>query len=755
MDLLKLINKLNKLKTTPKGVVADLYRLSSKSLSVAIFSALLVTIFLYNELGNGIIVWCISFILVLLYRLYTAYSYKKDPSKVTEEGWYNKFMISALVTAFIASLLGVAFFSYLDIYHQLFIVMTLLGLSAGAVLSLYSDCRLAMMYVTIILMPMIIELFWISDSLTFSIIPTILLLYYIVQIVMIFNAHNQRLKISELEEDQSLFQNIFNQASIAIFSFDKELNLTGTNSYFNIFFGHEAHEIEVINLANLQDERVSDLFSKALKEGAQNYTGPYHTLKGKDIWVDVDIFPFVGERDQTVGGIGIIKDKTNEKNALDQLKYNARHDELTDLFNRRGFEHSMLKLVQDEAHLENYSLLFYLDLNNFKGINDSLGHNVGDDVLITVANRLRYSLHEKAFISRFGGDEFIIAIPYVSSSKEEVLERAKTFTSKIQTILNDPFILDDLHLHIQASIGIIVIEPNYKNITELIRHADITMYQAKKRHDNVSYYDEALDKMQKELFVLQHDLAYAQENDQLDIFFQPVADIQNNTMISAEALIRWEHPSKGLMNPSEFITLAIKAGLIYKITWWILENVCQAIQRWKEEGLWHIQYISINVNAQQLVEQNFANTFLSILQKYEVETKEIIIEITERSLIDNFESTQSVINQLRQSGVRCAIDDFGVGYSSLSYLQKFSFHTLKIDKEFIKEIQYRPQALNLLQSILHIGREFNYNIIVEGVEHEKQKSLLLEMDKNLYYQGYLFAKPVNEREFEENFLKRD
>jgi diguanylate cyclase (GGDEF)-like protein len=500
---------------------------------------------------------------------------------------------------------------------------------------------------------------------------------------------------------------------------------------------------------------VTKFFFKALKEGAQNYTGPYHTLNNKDIWVDADIFPFVDQSDQTVGGICIIKDKTNEKNALDQLKHNARHDELTDLFNRRGFEHSMLKLVEDEAHHEKNSLLFYLDLNNFKGINDSLGHNVGDDVLITVANRLRYSLDEKAFISRFGGDEFVIAVPYVSPSKKEAEERAKIYTAEIQTILNDPFIIDDLHLQIQASIGIVLIEPDYQNITELIRHADITMYQAKKRQDNVSYYDEILDKIQKELFVLQHDLAYAQENDQLDIFFQPVADIQNNTMVSAEALIRWEHPTKGLMNPSEFISLAIKAGLIYKITWWILERVCQAIHRWKEEGLWNIQYISINVNAQQLVEQNFANTFLSTLQKNNVKTSEIIIEITERSLIDNFESTQSVINQLRQNGVRCAIDDFGVGYSSLFYLQRLSFHTLKIDKEFINEIQYKPQALNLLQSILHIGREFNYNIIVEGVEHEKQKRLLLEMDKNLYYQGYIFSKPVTEREFEEDFLKRD
>jgi EAL domain-containing protein (putative c-di-GMP-specific phosphodiesterase class I) len=297
-----------------------------------------------------------------------------------------------------------------------------------------------------------------------------------------------------------------------------------------------------------------------------------------------------------------------------------------------------------------------------------------------------------------------------------------------------------------------MIEPKYQNIEEIIRHADITMYHAKNSNGNISYYNVELDKKQKELFGLQHDLAYAVDKNQFDLFYQPIVTIKDEKLYSAEALIRWNHPEKGLLTPDAFIPLAIKAGLLSKITWWVLDEVCQHIAEWKKFGLWSLEYVSINVNAQQLIENNFADEFLKKLELYGLETKDIVVEITERSLIDNFDSTQNVINSLREHGVRCAIDDFGVGYSSLSYLKKLSFHTLKIDREFIKDIESNPKELLLVSTILDIGRQFNYNIVIEGVEDKKQKDLLLGLDEGLSYQGYYFSKALHADEFREKFL---
>ena len=331
-------------------------------------------------------------------------------------------------------------------------------------------------------------------------------------------------------------------------------------------------------------------------------------------------------------------------------------------------------------------------------------------------------------------------------------DKAKGYSREIQELFIEPFIIKEMHLHIRLSIGIVLMEPGYANTDEIIRHADLSMYQAKIANNHVSYYDSSLDKQQKELFLLQHDLAYAVKKDQLDLYFQPIVTIKKEKIHSAEALIRWKHPEKGLLSPKEFIPLAIKAGLLTQVTWWVLDRVCQHISQWKKEGQWKLKYVSINVNARQFVENNFAIEFLQKLEEYGLETKDIMIEITERSLIDNFDNTQDVINSLREKGIKCAIDDFGIGYSSLSYLKKLSFNTLKIDKAFIKDIVSNPKELQLVSTILNIGRQFNYNIVIEGIEDKEQKELLLTLDDKLRYQGYHFSKPLHAEEFTQQFL---
>ena len=747
----KILDKFKELETLNTSMVNALYSITRRNVYIMIGLTSLTTLLLYPVLSYKIIYWAFFVFILLIARFYSTYVYSVNRDKYSLNQWYRIYLFFAFTTALSYSLLSFLFINQVDFYYQLLIVTILLGLSSGAVTSLSIDFRLAIVYLAIILFPLMVTIAMSNTTVNYVLILA-LFLYFIAQVGMILNTYKHQVEFTLLEAEQTLLHQLFKEAPLGIFLYDKDLKITECNEQFLVIFGNDRKSIIGLDLNSIPDTSPTAAFKKALESGAQGYAGPYKSIKGKEFWIEAKIFPYKNSFNDTVGSIVLLEDKSKERSIEKELEYMANHDVLTRLLNRRGLRTSMEMLITDIKHQTHHSLLFYLDLNQFKGINDSLGHTIGDAVLLNVSQRLKYSLNNECKISRLGGDEFIIIVPYVSEEEKNVKVEAEKYASYIQTIFEEPFIIEDLHLHIQSSMGIIIIEPKYNNIEEIIRHADITMYHAKNSVGHISYYNELLDKKQKELFGLQHDLAYAVDKNQFDLFYQPIVKIRNDGLYSAEALIRWNHPEKGLLTPDAFIPLAIKAGLLSKITWWVLDEVCQHIAEWKKFGLWHLEYVSINVNAQQLIENNFADAFLSKLESYGLETKDIIVEITERSLIDNFDSTQNIINSLREKGVRCAIDDFGVGYSSLSYLKKLSFHTLKIDREFIKDIESNPKELLLVSTILDIGRQFNYNIVIEGIEDKKQKDLLLGLDDDLSYQGYYFSKPLPAEAFREKFL---
>ncbi|HIP61114.1 MAG TPA: EAL domain-containing protein, partial [Sulfurovum sp.] len=229
-------------------------------------------------------------------------------------------------------------------------------------------------------------------------------------------------------------------------------------------------------------------------------------------------------------------------------------------------------------------------------------------------------------------------------------------------------------------------------------------------------------------------------------------NIKDDSLYAAEALIRWKHSKNGMILPVDFIPLAIESGMIEDIGWWTLDRVCQHISQWKKDGSWNLEYVSINIDARQLLKNDFATTFMSKLSEHGVDNKDITMEITETSLIDNFTLTIDVLKELHSSGIRCAIDDFGVGYSSLSYLKKLSFNILKIDKEFIKDLTYNKKNIILIKSIIEIGKQFNYSIVIEGIEDEKQKKIIKDIDNSLSYQGHLVSPAISELEFRSKYL---
>ena len=747
-----LLKKIKELQNIDDTVVKGLYTLSTRSFLIIILLGTFVTIALYPFMPTKIMIWYLLLLVLMVYRIYLTYSFYKKPDKFTMKRWYNKFTLYAIFTALLYASLGIYHIHELNHYYQLFIATVLLGLSAGSAFSLSQDLRLSILYIAILLFPLIMTLPFVVDMPLNIILAIILLMYCIAQIIIMYGIHTQRKKMDNLESKHTLFHGLFKNAPLGVFTYNENLDIIDCNSELSRVFMSDVQNIIGMNLNNLPDARPLSIFKKAFEDGFGAYEGSYVSIHGDYFWLEVKAFSFADKINNNLVGIGIIENKTKEHSALQKLEHMVKHDALTGLLNRRGLRNYLGELIKNENHKTHYSILFYLDLNQFKGINDSLGHAIGDKVLLIVARRLETLLDKGCIVSRLGGDEFIIMLPFSSETEKKSNLKAQKYSENIQDIFSEPFIIQDMYLHIHTSIGIVLIKPGEKNTEEILRHADLSMYKAKNIASHISYYDASLDEKQKALFLLQHNLAYATQRNQLELFFQPIVKMKNEELISAELLIRWNHPTKGILSPEEFIPLAIKVGLLSKITWWIVDKACQQIARWKNDGQWKLQYISININATQLIEKDFAKLFFQNLKRYGLETSDILLEITERSLIDNFQNAQSVINDLKNHGVRCAIDDFGTGYSSLSYLKKLSFHTLKIDRTFIKDLGQSPKELILVNTILDIGRLFDYNIIIEGIENEQQKSALLEINDDLSYQGYFYNKAVEAEEFTKKFL---
>ena len=547
---------------------------------------------------------------------------------------------------------------------------------------------------------------------------------------------------------------LLEQAPIGIFYYDNDLKILRHNTMFKKLFGKE-EDLKEFNLKNIKDNKVIRTLEQVLKVPSEKETiGSFNfSFHNKPIWIELTCSSLFNDKNELIGGIGTIEDKSAEHSYYEKINYISLHDALTDLPNRRSYQEYMGNLIEKVEHTDSYSFLFYMDLNHFKQINDTFGHVVGDKLLLEVSNRLRALNIEKKYLSRIGGDEFILLIPFHTKKLLVAQNHAEKIAIQIKELFNEPFQIEGLELFVTTSIGIVLIEPNLNDTEQIIRQADMAMYQTKREGlNNIRFYDHSLDIEQQELTSLQHDLKAAIQNNELELYYQPIVSISNNSLNAVEALVRWNHPSKGLIMPDRFLPMATESGLITKIGWWVAKEVCRQLYVWKEAKIINFEYISVNINARQLNEVSFVDQLDTCIKKGNINPSLIKLELTETTLLDNFTKTQHIIQRLKEKGVECSIDDFGTGYSSLSYLKKFAFKVLKIDQVFTQDIMTNQDNKELVKSIIDIGKQFNYKIIIEGVETEQQRTELMHLDSSIYYQGYLCSRPIPAKEFEQQFL---
>lgn len=422
------------------------------------------------------------------------------------------------------------------------------------------------------------------------------------------------------------------------------------------------------------------------------------------------------------------------QNKLQQLAYT---DQLTNLPNRHAFyEISSLQLLTKPQ--DKIAILF-IDIDNFKFINDTLGHNYGDKLLKLIGQRLQGLLNQNTVLYRIGGDEFILLLQDIVSSKE-----VETFAENIINSFREPFIIDS-PLYTSISIGMSIFPEHGDNLDDLLKHADLSMYQAKKTGKNkFVLYEKPIKDEFAELVEVESHLRNALENKEFPVYYQPQLDLASNTIAGFEALIRWNSPELGLVYPLKFIRIAEENKLIIPIGTWVLQKGCAFIKSLHQAGCSHLS-ISVNVSIVQLLQSDFVDIVLQALQSADLPASFLELEVTESVLMESHEIIAGKLKILSEHGVRIALDDFGIGYSSLSYFKQLPISILKIDKSFIDSINENNESQCLTKQIINIGKSMNLTIIAEGVETEEQLAYLTKHGCHKA-QGFYFSRPVPEME---------
>ncbi len=470
---------------------------------------------------------------------------------------------------------------------------------------------------------------------------------------------------------------------------------------------------------------------------------------GKVTWVYGQIDAEKDTDGQIVGYVGTITDISNFKQAQELVTYNALHDSLTDLPNRTLLLERLELTLNKARRYETYQYaLLFLDLDRFKLINDSLGHTIGDQLLTKIAQNLKTHLRDIDLVARLGGDEFVILLED-TRELETVIQIAERILADCQT----PFIIEQHEIFTTLSMGIVLGTPDYHQASDIIRDADIAMYRAKLQGKNAyQLFDVSMHIQAQTRLSLETELRRALEQEEFIVYYQPIFEISNNHLVGFEALIRWKHPTRGLISPDNFVSVTEEMGLIVRIDHWVLAQACQQIVDWQSRfsDCFPLS-ISINLSAQGLRNTNVLQEVDDIMAKTGITGDGLILEITESMLIEDIDQTIDLLAQLASRNIQISIDDFGTGYSSLNYLHRLPVHTLKIDKSFVSQMQAENGNYQVVSTIIALGDKLGLTTVAEGIELPQQLLQLQQLGCKLG-QGYLFSPPLTVAEIETRFL---
>ena len=540
---------------------------------------------------------------------------------------------------------------------------------------------------------------------------------------------------------------------------DEHSVIMRVNQAFTRLTGYRAEEVIGSNPALLQSGRHDTAFYQDMWENLRHN----HHWQG-EIWnrrKNGEIFPawlnisvVIGADGNITNYIGSFIDIAERKQAENEIHNLAFYDPLSHLPNRRLLLNNLQHAIAVSARNRTGGALLFLDMDNFKTLNDTQGHNIGDLLLIEVAKRLRDCMREGDTVSRFGGDEFVLLLEGLNEEKAFAAMQARGVAEKILDALSQPYLLEGREFHSSSSIGITLFANYSGKLDELLKHADTAMYEAKKSGRNTMRFFDPL--MQQELEVraeMEDGLRTALRKQEFRLYYQMQVNYAGH-IIGAEVLLRWIHPQRGLISPLQFIPLAEETGHILPIGRWVLESACQQIKAWENDPDTRDLQLAVNVSGRQFRQTDFVAQVIEVIRQTAINPLRLKLEMTESIVLHNIDDTIAKMLALKQAGVRFSLDDFGTGYSSLSYLTQLPLDQLKIDQSFVRNIGTKSADAVIIRTIIGMSNNLGMEVIAEGVETDEQCDFLAEAGC-LSYQGYLFGKPMPVEQFEESLKKTD
>lgn len=557
-----------------------------------------------------------------------------------------------------------------------------------------------------------------------------------------------------LEASEHRYRFIVSNSPDIIYMLDHKGNFVFVNERATALLGYEPdamigrHYSEFVHQEDLEkakfafDERRTGMRSSQNVEFrliCRDDVIPVRYFESRSVTIELNAMGIYGgdsAADEFVGTYGVARDITERKRAEEVINFQLYHDLLTKLPNRALFRDRLELAISQAKRNKSELAVMYLDMDRFKVVNDSLGHLAGDQLLQVVSSSLHDCLRDSDTLARVGGDEFNLLLPEISGRRD-----AAGIAEKIIQKLKDPIVLDGYEVFVSFSIGISMFPSDGEEMGQLIKHADMAMYHIKGRGKNgYEFFSDNMKALYRQHLSMEQGIRKALEQEQFEIYFQPQISVINDRICGMEALIRWNHPEKGLVSPADFIPVSEESGLIIEIGRWVLNAACAELRRWMDAGLTDVT-LAVNISATQLRQPEFETMVLKTLKKYKLPGERLELEITENVLMQDIEQAVTKLQSLAAHGVRVAIDDFGTGYSSLSYLQTLPLHTLKIDRSFISQIQTAKSRSSIVTAIIAMAKGLGLDIVAEGVETEVQLEYLKHLGCHKI-QGFLLGRPA-------------
>ncbi|MEZ6066607.1 MAG: EAL domain-containing protein [Planctomycetaceae bacterium] len=546
-------------------------------------------------------------------------------------------------------------------------------------------------------------------------------------------------------ERLQLLGRVFENAREGVVILDDELRIQEANPVFQEIAGRDEAGLLGRQLNVTLEWAFSDYeaIARSVRDG-HAWSGRVVVARGdKDERSYLVSFSPVHTETDSRNVIVMFSDVTDIDQTQRRLKRQALHDQLTGLPNRRFFRERIQSLIDESARNRSTFAVCFIDLDDFKNVNDTLGHLAGDELLMEVARRIQLEAGDESFAARFGGDEFALLIPNTNLD----FRKTAIITDCVLKSLREPILVADTVTRIGASIGVTEYPTHSSDLDELMQNADVAMYAAKQAGRNqIRVFESEMRRKVEHRHRIRTELHRALHGNEISVLYQPQIDLKTGELVNCEALARWRTPDGRNISPGEFVPVAEKSGLICSLGELVLTTVCAQLVDWESSGL-RPPRTSVNVSPKQLHSRRYANRVASLIESTGASPEWIVLEITENAVMEDVESAMLVMRELNEMGIQLALDDFGTGHSSLSYLKLFDIHTLKIDRSFVMDLPVDERAKTIVESIIHLGQGRKLKVVAEGIETREQYEMLAQMGCD-YGQGFCIAHPLRAVEFE-------